>query len=378
MHITTIALIISILGLISSFFAVGIIPSFLAFIVNIFCLKNERSIRTVRPLAISFAGILLPIVMYLNTYGLSGPYEKPQKLNMVAQIVYDNYERLGFDCSFMLPKEDQEEYLVENDESDGMYYVSDGVVVDDDGYRLEADESSSEAVSGEKIDLEPEMETIFESIDSLGENKKAGYGSDKKGASDDDMPSYGGLPLGVTITGQYFREDYHNCNPILVLKNETGKECRFECLFTARDSEGNELATSNKTIEVVSVGGLFVLEGRFDKRELGGTLPSMYEFLVSKRDPYEENMYENVAVFGEVVGNAALVTAQNTSKEKVKVDAYVLFFDGEELVDCIWMIPQNGGDVTIDPGSSAFIKGDAYYGFDRIETYYTAYKAVGE
>lgn len=390
MHITTIALIISILGLISSFFVVGIIPSIMAFILNILCIREEKSIRTVRSLAISFVGIILPIIMYLNSYGFSLPFEKKQGLNTIAQIMYDNYDRLGLNVSFMVPDNssgDSMEFAQET--SDDMYYVSDGVVVDEDGMHLdtqalngdsETEKADSNSADTSKISLEIDPDSIFESIDSLDETVKAesGYGVDKEGASDDDMPSYGGLPLGVRIMGQYFREDYHNCNPILVLKNETGKDCRFECLFTARDGDGNELATSNKTVEVVSDGGIFVLEGRFDKSLLQGTLPSMYEFLVSKRDPYEENMHDNVSVFGEIVDNSAVVTAQNTSKKRVKVDAYVLFFDGEELVDCIWMIPKNGGEVTIDPGSSAYIRGDAYYKFDRIETYYTAYEAVGE
>ena len=365
MHITTIALIISILGMSSSFFVIGIFPSLLAFILNIICIKDERSIRTVRPLAISFAGILLPIVMYLNSFGLSLPYEKPEELNMLSQIIYDNYSRLGLNCSFMLPvKAEEQEVYAATERTDGMYYVSDGVVVDDDGM----------------IELEPakDLDNVEESIDSLDEALDQGYGSEKQGASDDDMPSYGGLPLGVTIKGQYFREDYHYCNPIIVLKNETGRDCRFECSFIARDGDGNELAVSDKTVEVVSEGGFFVLEGRFDKSELGGTLPSMYEFLVSKRDPYEENMYDDVAVYGEVVDNSVLVTAINNGDKKAKVDAYVLFFDGQELVDCIWMIPKNSGEVSIEPGSSAYIKGDAYYRFDRIETYYTAYMAVGE
>ena len=60
------------------------------------------------------------------------------------------------------------------------------------------------------------------------------------------------------------------------------------------------------------------------------------------------------------------------------MDAYVLFFDGKELVDCMWMIPQNTDEVCLEPGSAASIKGDAYYRFDHVETFYTAYEAVGE
>ncbi|WP_026661963.1 hypothetical protein [Butyrivibrio proteoclasticus] len=370
MHITTIALIISILGLITSFGFVGIIPSLIAFVLNILNFKEEQSIRTTRPLAISFAGILLPLVMYLNSYGVGLPYEKPEKLGMLTQIIYDNYSRLGFDMSGLCTEEKDQEMVASAKTSSDMYYISDGVVLDDDGAQI--DESVN------KISKELDPESIFESIDSLDESSGSDYGADKKGASDDDMPSYGGLPIGTLILGQYFREDDHNCNPVLVLQNETGNDCRFECLFTARDEEGNELATSNKTVEVVKDGEKFVFEGRFDKDELGRKLPAMYEFLISKREPYEDNLYDEVTVLGEVVENSAFVTAMNTSKKKAKVDAYVLFFDGDELVDCIWMIPQNSGEVCIEPGSSAAIKGDAYYKFDRIETYYTAYEAVGE
>ena len=390
MHITTIALIISILGLLTSFGFVGIIPSVFAFVLNILNLREEKSIRTIRALAISFVGILLPIVMYLNTYGLHLPYVKPERLGFLSQIIYDNYSRLGFNMNGLI-REDEAVLALDSSTdstSDGMYYVSDGVVVNDEGIKLDGldtEGADSEQNKGEyenspndKILNELGQDSIFESIDSLDEGKDKGFGADVTGASDDDMPSYGGLPIGTLIVGQYFREDDHNCNPVLVLQNETGKDCRFECLFTARDEEGNELATSNKTVEVVKNGEKFVFEGRFDKNELGSTLPAMYEFLISKREPYEENLYDEVTVLGEIVENSAFVTAMNTSKKKAKVDAYVLFFDGDELVDCIWMIPQNSGEVCIEPGSSAAIKGDAYYKFDRIETYYTAYEAVGE
>ena len=57
-----------------------------------------------------------------------------------------------------------------------------------------------------------------------------------------------------------------------------------------------------------------MFEGRFDKDELGGVLPAMYEFLISKREPYEENLYDEVTVLGEIVENSAFVTAMNTSK----------------------------------------------------------------
>ena len=86
-------------------------------------------------------------------------------------------------------------------------------------------------------------------------------------------------------------------------------------------------------------------------------------------------MYDDVVVSGEIEDNSVVVTAVNTSDKKVKVDAYVLFFDDKEMVDCIWMIPVNSGEVCIEPGSAAAIKGDAYYKFSRIETYYTAYES---
>ena len=196
--------------------------------------------------------------------------------------------------------------------------------------------------------------------------------------SDDNMPSYGGLPVGTMLIAQYFREDDHNCNPVLVLQNKTGDLVRYECRFIARDKEGEELATSEKTVEVVRDGALFVFEGRFDKRDLGGSIPDSYEFSITKREPYEDDMANLVSVYTATEGSSALLTAENKSDKKVKVDAYVLFFDGSELVDCMWMIPQNTDEVCLDPGSAATIKGDAYYRFDRVETFYTAYEAIGE
>ncbi len=388
MHITTIALIISILGLITSFGFVGIIPSLIAFVLNILNFNEEQSIRTTRPLAISLAGILLPLVMYLNSYGVGLPYEKPEKLGMLTQIIYDNYSRLGFDMSGLCTEVKDQEMVAAAKTSSDMYYISDGVVLDD-GAKIDESvrESSFDKASDDgqktskeknKISKELDPESIFESIDSLDETSGNDYGADKKGASDDDMPSYGGLPIGTLILGQYFREDDHNCNPVLVLQNKTGDLVRYECRFIARDKEGEELATSEKTVEVVRDGALFVFEGRFDKRDLGGSIPDSYEFSITKRKPYEDDMANLVSVYTATEGSSALLTAENKSDRKVKVDAYVLFFDGAELVDCMWMIPQNTDEVCLDPGSAATIRGDAYYRFDRVETFYTAYEAIGE
>ena len=87
MHIIAVALILSILAGIASFAFVGIIPSIIAFILNIICIRKEKSINTVRSLAISIVGIILPIIMYLHSYGFSLPYEKIQGMPMVSQIL---------------------------------------------------------------------------------------------------------------------------------------------------------------------------------------------------------------------------------------------------------------------------------------------------
>jgi hypothetical protein len=255
---------------------------------------------------------------------------------------------------------------VEEKEADyEIYHASSGIPAD-----AEAANSADEASSQDLPD-------IFESLDSINKDDAGNGEVVNVAASDDDMPSYGGLPVGTMLVAQYFREDDHNCNPVLVLRNETGDVCRYECIFTARDRDGNDLATSEKTVEVVRDKGSFVFEGRFDKRQLGNAVPDSYEFLVSKRTPYEKDMSAEVEVYTGISDSYAVLTANNKSSSRVKVDAYVLFFDGSELVDCMWMIPQNTGEVCIEAGSSASIQGNSYYRFDRVETYYTAYEAVG-
>ncbi len=400
MHIMTLALILSIVSAILSFAFVGVIPSIAALILNIKCITKEKSIKTVRALSISIVGVLVPVIMYLSCYGFHLPYKKAENAGMVTQILYDNYTRLGFDVAWMVKDkaglQNGEMVAASKPGSTDMYYVSDGVAFDDAGAHIDdgmTDASDESADDNEKksgkasentdekgsslddvkayVDFDIDNSQIFEAIDSNRENGKM-----EVGKSDDDMPSYGGLPIGTIIVGQYFREDDHNCNPILVLQNKTGKTCRFECLFTARDEEGEELATSKKTVEVVKNDALFIFEGRFDKNDLGGEIPAMYEFLVSKREPYEDDMFDEVSVAGQINNFSVIVTAQNHSDKRVKVDTYVLFFDKNELVDCIWMIPRNGEEVCINPGSAAAIRADAYYRFDRIETYYTAYEAV--
>ncbi len=376
MHIMTVALIISILGLASSFILVGILPSLVSLIMGIalFSGEEEKTIQTVRIIAISSVGVILPIIMYFNTFGFSLPKKNDSGVSFYQKILSTNYSNLGID--FFDVKEAEVSAPAEvaatdntsfgnNDETN--YYVSGDMDVS-----KKADAAKESDSSGQ------ELPDIFESLDSIAPEEKNKGGIVSIAPSDDDMPSYGGLPVGTLLVAQYFREDDHNCNPVLILQNKSGDFYRYECRFIARDENGEEVAISDKTVEVVRDGAVFVFEGRFDKKDLGGKIPDAYEFLITKRTPYEKDMSNHISVYTAMEGSSALLTAENHSDKKVKVDAYVLFFDKNELVDCMWMIPRNSGLVSLDPGSSATISGDAYYRFDRVETYYTAYEAVGE
>ena len=415
MHIIVITIVLSIIGLIASLAFVGIVPSFIALILSIICFVQKRSITRARALAMSLVGVIVPIIMYINSYGFNLPYPREDGLMIVPGIIYDNYSNMGFDMEWIKKvravneakvseeNADSEEMSAQNtasaeDSSDDMYYVSNGIKTDDPNYmdisagmndgadadnkdsaQKDSGTGSDEAVHSEdSIDTSQYNSDIFEKLEDVTESYDKKPISDKIGASDDDMPSYGGLPVGTLLIAQYFREDVHNCNPVLVLQNKTGRRCRYECRFTARDEDGEELAISEKCVEVVEDNDKFVLEGRFDKNELGGNIPAMYEFSVTKRLPYEKDMSGDVVVYTKEKGNSVVLAAENLSDKKVKVDAFVLFFDKDELVDCIWLIPHNEGDVCVTPGSIASISGDAYYRFDRTETYYTAYEAVGE
>lgn len=454
MHITTIALIIAIIGLLSSSVLVGGLISLVSLIMGIISLRQEKTIDAVRVIAISVAGIVVPFIMYFNTYGISFP-SKNGSDSAYKEILTTNYTNMGIalagdkayegnsavyqetaseelndaiakagdqsgfeneiheyvmgDDKKSKSRSDQIENLddgsdsasdgensgTEGTDADEIVYVGiadtfkrgilehsekDLFSQDTAGQGGGSDAGKNNASSGKKAtDGETETEdkkTIFESLDSMSESDKNKGGIISIAPKDDDMPSYGGLPVGTLIIAQYFREDDHNCNPVLVMQNKTGETVRYECKFIARDGDGNALATSEKTVEVVKNGSLFVFEGRFDKREMGNKTPSSYEFSITKRTPYEKDMASDVSVYTSTDGSAAIVTAVNNSDKKVKVDAYILFFDGTEMVDCMWMIPQNTDEVCLGPGTKASIQGDAYYRFDRVETYYTAYEAI--
>ena len=420
MSLTTVSLIISIIGLCSSFVLVGFLPSLVSLIIGSILFSRYRTIENVRVIAISVVGILLPMIMYCNTYGMSLPGTGDSSTGIIRHILATNYANLGIDIgkvgiwggeSAITGSGIEMEYTAENMISGIDAEMENSGVAGDKGDKSRnekkrqgiaaGDESSDSggedeiiyvdnmpgsaddlnarlaAMKEEKSDSD-KSDSIFESLDSIRESDKNKGGIVSIAPSDDDMPSYGGIPVGTLLIAQYFREDDHNCNPVLVLQNKTGTTVRYECTFIARDEEGNEMATFDKTVEAVRENALFVFEGRFDKRELSGGLPASYEFSITKRLPYEKEMADKVSVYTSVKDTSAILTAENKSDARVKVDAYVLFFDRNELVDCMWMIPQNTGEVCIDPGSRAVVEGDAYYRFDRVETFYTAYEAVGE
>ncbi len=395
MHMTAIALILSILGLVASLFLVGGVVCLVTLGIGIYLFSRERTIEGLRIIAISAAGVILPIIMYLNTYGFHPPYDVGSGRNAYFTILATNYENLGIDL-FGDEKDREAAAGVEIEAVDGEGAGTGVVSSNGDGTPSENVGDSVATGDGESLESilaklknkkgqqdanagdEEASGSIFESLDSIRKEDKNKGGIVSIAPSDDNMPSYGGLPVGTMLIAQYFREDDHNCNPVLVLQNKTGNLVRYECRFIARGEEGEELATSEKTVEVVRDGALFVFEGRFDKRTLGGSIPDSYEFSITKREPYEDDCANLVSVYTATEGSSALLTAENKSDKKVKVDAYVLLFDGAELVDCMWMIPQNTDEVCLDPGSAATIRGDAYYRFDRVETFYTAYEAVGE
>ncbi len=383
---TTIALLLAILGLVASAFLVGGAICMVTLGIGIHQFVKDKSIEALRIIAISAAGVILPIIMYLNTYGFHLPYEDGSGRSAFKTILATNYENLGIDL-----------FGKEKSKEEAVAALSGETGADEPSAKPEGSETSATTGTSESLEsalarlkdkngqqddnagsAESSGDSIFESLDSIRKEDKNKGGIVSIAPSDDNMPSYGGLPVGTMLVAQYFREDDHNCNPVLVLQNKTGDLVRYECRFIARDKDGEELATSEKTVEVVRNEALFVFEGRFDKRDLGGNIPDSYEFSITKREPYEEDMANLVSVYTATEGSSALLTAENKSDRKVKVDAYVLFFDGSELVDCMWMIPQNTDEVCLDPGSAATIKGDAYYRFDRVETFYTAYEAIGE
>ena len=383
---TTIALLLAILGLVASAFLVGGAICMVTLGIGIHQFVKDKSIEALRIIAISAAGVILPIIMYLNTYGFHLPYEDGSGRSAFKTILATNYENLGIDL-FGKDKSNKEAeaVLVSESDADEFSQGAEKVETSASSGTSESLESALAKLKDKNEELDENVESseksvgsIFESLDSIRKEDKNKGGIVSIAPSDDNMPSYGGLPVGTILVAQYFREDDHNCNPVLVLQNKTGDLVRYECRFIARDKDGEELATSEKTVEVVRNEALFVFEGRFDKRDLGGNIPDSYEFSITKREPYEEDMANLVSVYTATEGSSALLTAENKSNKKVKVDAYVLFFDGSELVDCMWMIPQNTDEVCLDPGSAATIRGDAYYRFDRVETFYTAYEAIGE
>ncbi len=419
MHITTTLLIVSILGLILSPLLVGGLICVVTLVMGLRLFLEEKSIPTVRIVAISIVGIIVPFIMYFNTFGFGLPTKGAGGKNAYVRIVESNLanfdidlgkraDGLGFgdfarkgENSSVADDGDGQQGDVGAGGSDGGTADglaqggaegadvaggsglgnSEGTGSDDEMVYVsnEKDKSEDASKSGDNSKNVSETQgSIFESLDSIAEADKNKGGIVSIAPSDDDMPSYGGLPVGTLLIAQYFREDDHNCNPVLVLQNKTGELVRYECRFIARSAEGDELSVSEKTVEVVRDGALFVFEGRFDKRDLGGKIPDAYEFSITKRKPYEQDMSNEVAIYTATEGASALLAAENKSDKKVKVDAYVLFFDGNELVDCMWMIPQNTDEVCLEPGTAATIKGDAYYRFDRVETFYTAYEALGD
>ena len=315
------SVVLSLLGLISSFAVVGIIPSIAGFVLSLKWFLEKKSINGARALAISVVGVLLPFIMYFNSFGFSLPYEKSAGLSFLPQIIYDNYTNLGLNMEWMVKDkaeeldfdvfEDAEQVESHEDSAEsGGKEATFGdidrkdVIASDDEKQGDSDSKGKLESSKNTKSLDDEYELdIIDVIDDEMHTHKHKPTSTEVGASDDNMSCYGGLPVGTLLIARYFREDDHNCNPVLVLQNKSGKLCRYECKFIARDDDGNELAVSEKTVEVVQNDAKFVFEGRFDKKDLKGKLPSMYEFSVTTRQHIRTYFYNNSSSHHSVKSN---------------------------------------------------------------------------
>ena len=97
MHMTTIALILAILGLVASLFLLGGAICMVTLGYGIYLFVKDKSIEALRIIAISAAGVILPIIMYLNTYGFHLPYDDGSGRSAYKTILATNYENLGID-----------------------------------------------------------------------------------------------------------------------------------------------------------------------------------------------------------------------------------------------------------------------------------------
>ena len=308
----TLALILSIAGVLTSIFLIGIIPSFLGVVCAMIALIRKPRISADIALGLGVLGILLPVFFFINSYGFVNP--------------------VGVFNGTTSPL------------SQPMFFANPAV-------------ATEEAAAAPGDDL-PAAGNVAIPTDGMGEVIDAAAFVPK-------LPDE--LQAGDTFT---YDDAYAHCYDYM-FTNTSDVPLSASFTYKALNENGEVIASVIDTISGIPAGEKFVTEAVFNKN-VGEIANVVYE--VQTR-PCGETVYATdlVEVRTRKAGNGERVEAVNHAEDPVRVNVHVLFYNGADLVQNSWVVPANTQIFTITPGTTGTTEAVCRAGsYTRVEVYYGA------
>lgn len=313
----TLALILSIAGVLTSIFLIGIIPSLLGVICAVIALVRKPRISADIALGLGILGIILPVFFFINSYGFVNP--------------------VGVFNGTTSPL------------SQPMFFANPAVATEEEA-----------GTPGEDL---PAAGNVELPADGMGEMIDAA-------TYEVEIPK----ELAEGDTFQY-SDAYAFCYDY-TFTNTTDTPLSASFTYKALNANGEVLASVIDTISGIPAGEKFVTEAVFNKN-VGEIADVIYE--VQTR-PCGEAVYATdlVDVTTQKIEHGERVEALNRADTEVRVNVHVLFYRGTELVQNSWVVPANTQVFSITPGTTGTTEAICRAGdYTHVEVYYGALRVDG-
>lgn len=155
---------------------------------------------------------------------------------------------------------------------------------------------------------------------------------------------------------------------LLVLKNNSPETANAHGDVVAYDAEGNILATSSAGVDALGSGKEQVMSFYFS--DLAGVDHFGYNVDYKVETDYED-VGDDIEIQETINGKSVVITCTNNGDEVAEfVEAYVLFFKGEQLVEYNWTYLYDV-DFELRPGKTVSDNVYCFEDFDSIKCYYS-------
>jgi len=344
------ALIFSLVGIFLSLLLIGIIPAFIGFLLGMSSWSNEHSVTSFFAALLGILGVIMSVIVYLNTYGYANP----------VSVFNGTATPLETPMFFSSTGEETEGDTTTTAESDEAIQGAISDTADAIGNVTDSASALASDVSNE----------LSGNGDGTGDGTGEGE-SDSEGASNITAPLSNSHPSSLTYGGNTSYSDaYAHCYDYM-FTNVSGKNIDVNGTFYAIGANGETLSATSVTLSSVPADSNFVIEGVFNKN-IGDVDHVVYDISTNESNA-NDFATDMVDVYVSELDNGIRVEAVNKSDKELRVNVHIQFYNGTTFLQNTWVVPSDTFNYTLSPNSTATKDAICRAGsFSSYEMFYTA------